>query len=328
MRKDMPKVITERERSNAYGTPKGSAFKSYQKELEWALGPSVVGRSLSQLDCRDGHSWEDGYFDPPSRSFDALHSRESMKHRSGGTKNFTDVLGPLEGWVRKQIGRPGRKVLAEISAVLPATGGVSLTHARGHLFQFLLTECFYVDGVLCHSGYGGPMPVHGTYAGVAYIDPADDIVKPIKRDSDLRWLLRRRYPGVSYQKKPQPPTRRWVEGRLFVSVGEVWYEYTLSEAEYAVRVERREIPGYKSTAKGYTHFVTHHVYEGQFDVYLGATVEHRNESERTRIYRGNKYASARRQLNSREIKKLGLAKQPESQKPNLWRKKKPRGRRG
>lgn len=59
MRKDMGKVITERPR--AHGTRKGTR-KGYKKQLQKELDHTT---------------------------------KESMKERSGGTKEFTYVLGPI-----------------------------------------------------------------------------------------------------------------------------------------------------------------------------------------------------------------------------------------
>jgi hypothetical protein len=116
MRKDMGKVITERPRT-------GSRYKKDDKGY----------KKLLQKEGLD-------------------HVRqEKIKMRGGNERNFTDVIGPLAGFLEKNVGRPWDKVLSEINQSLPATGGVSYIHARDHLFQLVETKTRLIEGELCDS---------------------------------------------------------------------------------------------------------------------------------------------------------------------------------
>jgi hypothetical protein len=112
----MARVITERPRVHGMGRLRA---KGYKKRLQ-----------------RDGLDFV---------------SREPITAMRGGTKSFTDVIGPLEGFLRKNCGRPWGNVCSEISAVLPAAGGVSLSHARDHLFEMVEEHTQIIDGEVCDS---------------------------------------------------------------------------------------------------------------------------------------------------------------------------------
>lgn len=118
MRSDIAKVITERPR-------KGGGLKAPKGEVK------ASQRGLEEMPKREGmrKKWQQGW----------------------NGKESTDVIGPLEGFLRKNCGRPWNKVFSEVSAVLPASGGVSLTHARDHLFQMVELHTQIIDGELCDS---------------------------------------------------------------------------------------------------------------------------------------------------------------------------------
>src|SRR5262245_364682 len=99
MRQDFGKCITERPRTKGLGK---ITRKGYKKRL-----------LKDGLDCVQ---------------------KEPITRQHSYDKNFTDVLGPIFGFLTKNVGRPWSKVCSEISASLPATGGVSYSHARDHLF--------------------------------------------------------------------------------------------------------------------------------------------------------------------------------------------------
>lgn len=66
-----------------------------------------------------------------------------------GTKEFTDVLGPLRRFLFSAVGRPWDDVFAEISEALPATG-LQGRHIREHVDHYVERNAFLVDGVAYH----------------------------------------------------------------------------------------------------------------------------------------------------------------------------------
>jgi hypothetical protein len=86
--------------------------------------------------------------------------REGMKRRCrGGSKAFTDLLGPLKRFLRKQVGRPWDLVHSEICAQLRG-GFPERPHFLRHVFDYVQRHVVVVDGVPCVGegrGYGEPL---------------------------------------------------------------------------------------------------------------------------------------------------------------------------
>jgi hypothetical protein len=112
MRPDMKKVVTERYRDGGgIKQPKGEK-RRLQKE---------------GLDC---------------------DKRQKLRLRwklAQCSKEFTDVLGPLYGYLIKQIGRPWNDVYSEVVANLPK-GTVTNDHIYTHLWQFVEKDVQMIDG--------------------------------------------------------------------------------------------------------------------------------------------------------------------------------------
>jgi len=114
MRKDIGKIITERERT-------GSSLPSPK-----------TGLSIRW----NGYEGEYDYDRKASMSWNRLVDR----------KGFTDVLSPLYRWLDKQVGRPWNKVYSEICANLDKRK-VTHVHVLDHLFQRIERNVFMgVDG--------------------------------------------------------------------------------------------------------------------------------------------------------------------------------------
>lgn len=116
------------------------------------------------------------YEDEPVR---ARMSRHAIPSKLGGGKSLSDVLGPLEGYLRKNCGRRWDDVYSELAKGLDKRS-VSGLHVFTHLWQFVSPVCwigaetgtiyavdrwsdyhspndFYVHpftGLLCHSEVG------------------------------------------------------------------------------------------------------------------------------------------------------------------------------
>ncbi len=78
------------------------------------------------------------------RNPEASPEREPMS-RGRGTKWLNEHLGPLERYLRSQVGRPWDKVYSEISERLRPTNAVQ-QHVRDHLADFVITETWVEDG--------------------------------------------------------------------------------------------------------------------------------------------------------------------------------------
>jgi len=134
MRSDMAKVVTERPR-RGHGNP----------SKKW-------GRRLRQDEyVADDHG--------PTRAPIA------RRHEYGwwNAKEFSDLLGPLRRYLRKQVGRPWEKVWSEITRTLDSR---SLTGS--HIFDHIRSDVEHHavmgrDGSLYHSRLSWRGPIGGLY---------------------------------------------------------------------------------------------------------------------------------------------------------------------
>ncbi len=133
MRSDMARVVTERPRRGHTNQSK-----------KW-------GRRLgkNEYDAED-HG--------PTRAPIARH------HQYGwNAKEFSDVLGPLRRYLRKQVGRPGNKVWSEISRTLD-NRSLSGQHIFDHIrWEVTRHTCLDADGGVYDNRWSGPIPVSGLY---------------------------------------------------------------------------------------------------------------------------------------------------------------------
>ena|ERR1700736_4510532 len=152
MRRDMGRVVIERPRS-------GSAHKS----------PKVRDFG-GRINADDDY---DGLTRLPS-------SREKIYGQATGVlqKRFTDVLGPLRRYLRKNVGRPWNKVYSEACEVL-RSGGRGVEHV---LDVHLLCE---VERNIEMDARGNPVSAtHGYRVSGYYVHPKTGLLclaKPIRR---------------------------------------------------------------------------------------------------------------------------------------------------
>lgn len=111
MRDDMHKVVVERERHG-----------STRKSRKW-------GRRLAHVSDAD-------YDDQPK-----FVSSARGRQYSSAQKHFTDVLGPLEGLLRSNLGRPWDKVFSELRQGLDVRK-VTGRHIFDHLELMVETDCW------------------------------------------------------------------------------------------------------------------------------------------------------------------------------------------
>ena len=111
MREDMHKVVVERER---YG--------SSRKNRKWSQRLTFVADA--------------DYDDEPK-----FTSSARGRQYSSDQKHFTDVLGPLRGFLRSNIGRPWDKVFSELRKGLDVRK-VTGMHIFDHLKWMVATDCW------------------------------------------------------------------------------------------------------------------------------------------------------------------------------------------
>lgn len=253
MRPDMGKVITERPRRGMrYKAPKGEKKAAAANLGEDAPKSEKIRQKW--LRCWNG-------------------------------KEFTDVLGPIKGFLTKNCGRPWDKVCSEINAVLPATGGVSYSHARDHLFQMVETNTQKIDGVLCDSK-GLPIRTWVDF----YVDE-HGILRKAKKQS-YRW--RKTKPKVF----PKTEDGEWL---IEDDQGRWW---ACSMAPYDSNGSKPH-----PLAEKYSFLRTKPLptYPVVYDVFLKRTITRPSDlGFYEPLYTPKFYCFWKRQLGKREIKKYGL----------------------
>lgn len=137
MRSDMAKVVTESPREG---------YRLRSQKFGYRLSKDDIHRELEDDSERGGRV-------PWSRCRNKDH------------KNFSDVLGPLRAYLKKQVGRPWDKVWSEICATLDRRSLTGL-----HIFDHIKLEVdthtrFGVDGRIYGQGrwYSRDDPVEGLY---------------------------------------------------------------------------------------------------------------------------------------------------------------------
>lgn len=255
MRPDMGKVITERPRSGGrVKTPKGSKRRDQQYDLE----------------------------DQPKRE----KIRQKWHNSNGGSKQSTDVLGPLRGYVLSVVGRPFAKVNSEISKVLRPTG-LSGSHAQDHFWDMLVTKV-YIDeeGYPCHSdmtgvskkGYGKRLRLSPSmYSSIAYVDPRDGIIKKVK---ECRFNHHKQRAEIVRKKIDATHQCHKIEG--------IWYLVEVEPVKFT-----------------YSETVTFGGWKGRFFVqYTDLLIGHVDAEYKVREFYGGDYkAVSKKQMNKKEIKK-------------------------
>jgi hypothetical protein len=239
MRSDMATVVTERPRSGGrLKTPKGSK-REYQREVR----------------------------------NEAESHREKIRQKWGWEhKQFTDVLGPIYGYLLSQVGRPWNDVFSEICQHLPANS-LNTSHVRDHIKQFVEINVIMIDDYP-HDTEGHSITNRGRYPFAYYVHPETGILCKLKQK---QWITRKGY------KKPKAGIN--VPGeplKQYHCIDSIWYILTLKPA-----------PKYSS----------HRTQE--YDIGYKCRLDY---NERVKIYGGDLVSMDKRQLNGKEVKKAGLHK--------------------
>lgn len=150
MRKDLAKCTTESPRAGA----KGKCYKT-----------KYGGRVHIHPDPDHDYPNEHGGY------------RSSARKRHWEYKSFTDVLNPLRGAIRSNLGRPWDDVYSEFAQLLDRRS-VSGIHIWGHFLDEVAINTYMgVDGnVYCKSGYGGIRALGRYRRGEFYVHPYTKIL--------------------------------------------------------------------------------------------------------------------------------------------------------
>jgi hypothetical protein len=149
MRSDMKKVVVERPRWGSRG--RNRKFGARLRYIE-------------------GHDYDE----QPKKAL-GFESYRSAKYAE---KEFTDVLNPLERFLRSNLGRPWDKVNSELCAGLDKRKTTGL-HIFQHLKHMVKTDCcFGEDGQLYSFSYGRGYPIWGFY-----VHPRTGLLREMRRPS-------------------------------------------------------------------------------------------------------------------------------------------------
>lgn len=251
MRKDMGKVITERPRGGSR-----SRNKKYGESIRW-----------------DGH---DGNYDnQPKRVTSSARGQYGYDARE-----FTDVLGPVKGFIRKNVGRPWNKVYSEVCKVLDKRK-VTHKHVIDHMFQWVETSPIFCpdgywrspDNIYSRLNDDGQLEYYGMEPEFIVHPKTGLLVANKPRESKgariARWRER--------EKQNQKDTVKIDESSCYRKINDIWYRCKIREAD------KHEVELYKAIH----------------------TAMHTDHQSRVMTYGAKKYyIEDKKQLGKKELKAL------------------------
>ncbi|MBI1842770.1 MAG: hypothetical protein HYR88_18170 [Verrucomicrobia bacterium] len=190
------------------------------------------------------------------------------------------MLGPLERWLRSQVGRPWDVVYSDACAVIRADSVVR-AHIKNHLLEFVERHTFMKGGeVWCFVEYGPAQEVPVNRAlyrrSGFFVHPLTRLLQPIPEGPRMR----RRDP----QGERRRSTQRWLcDSMLLRRLNGCWFEC-------------RVLPFPRRTVKGDSPW--------RFDAAAKKAI---CRSDADDIYGRRVYCVAKRQLSRRELKREGLS---------------------
>lgn len=129
MRKDINKVICERERSGSrdyMGSNKGFEKQYYFRHDD------DRNEEFAQLE--------------------ALPKKEGMMtrlHGGYGGRTFGENLGPIRGMIESNVGKNWDKLFSDLCKLAPPTGNNVQRHAHQHIDNYIIRETKWIDGQVC-----------------------------------------------------------------------------------------------------------------------------------------------------------------------------------
>jgi hypothetical protein len=190
MRDDMGKCVIERPR-------RGSGNRSAKARWYGTIHEDETG----ELDY-------DGFTRLP------VSSKQEGYHKRIGDKDFTDVLGPIEGYLRASVGRRWDDVYSELSKGLGQSSW-PLRHVLTQHVNVAVKTYLGTDGKIWHLNKRGPEIVDGRYGTEFYVHPKTKLLCWRQPKS---WK-RRAEPGQATTDRIEMPDGRWlvkIDGLWFV----------------------------------------------------------------------------------------------------------------
>lgn len=256
MRPDMSRVVIERERSGSW--------MSYHLVREH----DIAHRDLDRLALL-----------PHEEGMRAPHKK------AGDYKMFSDVLGPLHGFLIKSVGRPWNKVHAEICEQISASSTTQI-HVLSHIDQFV-----EIHTTLGPDGKTYPKPASNwrhryRLKGNAFEDGWDGqlYVHPIT--GILRRAPERAKPWRGKKPLQEKTFRRIAPERELHQVNGIWY--------WAVFDTARPRSMFDPAMSRWPHYVVHPT-----DYFTQKPVE-----------TGKRYRVGKRQASGRDLRKYALTNVP------------------
>lgn len=143
-------------------------------------------------------------------------------------KQSTDVLGPLVGWIRKQVGRNWDDVYSEIAQNMPQSS-MAKSHVRDHVFDFVTVanQVKMIDGKPYHKQYSYKLSGNRR-RDEFYVNP----------DTNILCLVP---PGKRYKYTPPEKPYKWVnEDTLHHQIEDIWYEIKVKRVKFDGRTGHRD----------------------------------------------------------------------------------------
>lgn len=191
MRKDMSKVVIERQRH-------GHSLRNRKTGL----------RILNYEVDRD-------YDDLPKRVSGSRNKHLRTAGRSE-VKSFSDLLGPLRRYLRKNVGRPWDKVYSELAQHMDKRKTTGI-HVFQHVEREVKQHCFTGDDgkVYYYHSYSSPGLVHGLY-----VHPRTGL---LCRSDEKSWW-QSRLAIIRSERQRQSEWRVLIKGkRHYVKLNGIWY---------------------------------------------------------------------------------------------------------
>lgn len=272
MRRDMKHKIVERPRFNGYGN--GNAIRRQRAAVR-----DMDIEELEELPTKQGMR------------------RPHIEHWSG--KELNENLNPLYRYLNKQEGRPWDLVYSEICEQIRPDSATQL-HILQHVNDIVEINVIIVDGIPCykHRAYWGRSdefpPItdwnHGSYRHM-YVDPRDGILKFAPKEEKLP--KKKKNPNVFLSEHPLVQYHR-IKG--------VWYQVNFRELEdkdfYSRDKKGNAIPRWR------WRVIAHDMLAGKMPK---ISIDYAPSLGEWRWRYGDLIVPIqKRQLNSKEIKHLGL----------------------
>lgn len=224
MRADMAKVVTERPR-RGHGLPSlKTGVRLNTTEIHAMTddedGGDRDGTQFSSIGS--GSGLKSGMKAKRNgRNLGVTRAKASQGGQYGwDSKEFSDLLGPLRKYLRKQVGRPWNTIYSELSATLDKRS-LSGRHIWGHILSDIEVHCYMgIDGKVYSRKPYQSWPVDGLF-----VHPTTGLVC---------WAKKTRFRYVA----PLDLTVvDLADGRKLRQISGIWYEatYVKSETPYLAR---------------------------------------------------------------------------------------------